>query len=225
MRSNGRQPDRRRCAGWIIAILLAAPASADINLEWRPQQASVTVGDQVGIGLYAVSDNSTNQLFSAVQLIMGWEPDALQLVGTDETGGIGLFSSSFPANDAFGLNEMVPPADGDGLWVGLAFPSPLPATPQGSLLTTMLFEAVAVSPDAAVEMWPSGGQPTGFTKVIGDVPNLDVLGTLSAPATVVIVPEPGGLLPLALVGLLGGRGVRPRIAHRAGRRAEGGVSC
>ena len=199
MNGDGATVSQTWLLGLLVTLLLAAPAHADIDLEWRPLTPTVAVGETAGLGLYAVSDSGENQLFSAVQVIMTWEIDYLRLTGTDETGGVGLFSSGFPLYDAFGLNEASPPADGDALWVGLAAPgSTLPAAPEGSLLTTILFEALAATPGTPVEMQPSGGNPVGYTRVIGEVPGLDVLGTIGDPALVQIVPEPGAASLLLL---------------------------
>jgi len=41
--------------------------SPDVNLEWRPAHQTVGVGDEVQIGLYAVSDNDVNQSTSSME--------------------------------------------------------------------------------------------------------------------------------------------------------------
>ena len=185
----------------LVPLVLGAAARGneiDIDLEWRPLEQTAAVGETVGVGLYAVSAGESPHYFSAAQVIINWDAAYLELLGTDETGGVGLYSSGFPADDAFGLNEASPPADGDGLWVGLAFPDVLPATPDGSLLTTLIFEAVAPTPGTAVAMVPSGGDPLGYTKIIGDEPGLDVLGTIGPPASIQIVPEPATAMAFIL---------------------------
>jgi hypothetical protein len=146
----------------LVASVRALAAPGTISLEWRPTLQTVSVGETVGIGLYAVSDSGEPEQFSAVQAVIAWDNEHLLLMGTDESGAIGLFSSGFPAGDAYNLNETSPPADGDGLWVGLAFPDPLPATPEGSLLTTVLFEALAPTSGAWAEILPNGGNPPAW---------------------------------------------------------------
>jgi hypothetical protein len=193
----------------MMAVALAAATRADINLEWRPAHTVTTVGAEVCLGLYAVSDAPLDQHFSAVQAIIAWDPDHLRLIGTDQTDAITLFSAGFMPDDAFGLNEASPPADGDGLWTGLAFPDVLPATPDGSLLTTMIFEALLPADGTGVAILPSAGDPLGYTKVIGDVPGLDVLGHIGPPVSITIVPEAGGL-GLFMVALLAIQGARWR---------------
>lgn len=105
-----RTPARR----WIVlslAVPLAGavpPAAAVIDLEFRPMQQTALVGETIGLGLYAVSDDDTNQSFSAVQAIFEWQPGFLQLLGLDSAGAVDLLSSGFPINDPFSLNEVVP---------------------------------------------------------------------------------------------------------------------
>jgi hypothetical protein len=196
-------------AGMLAAVLSTPMARANIDLEWRPLDQTVHTGETARIGLYAVSDSPVDQYFSAAQVIIGWDPNCMDLTGLDQAGSVPLYASSFPPDDAFGLNEAVPPADGDGLWVGLAFPGVLPATPAGSLLTSLLFQALGPVAGTNVTILISGGSPTGYTKVIGEIPNLNVLGTIGAPATVTILPEPtAGLLALSVALLWSRRVVR-----------------
>lgn len=169
-----------------------------ISLEWRPTEVETTVGNTFGLGLYAVADAEQPVYFSAIQTIIGWEPHALSLAGIDQSGAIDLYSSGFPQNDAYNLNEASPPADGDGLWVGLAFPQTLPASPDGTLLTTVVFEALEVSTGTSVAILPTGGDPVGQTKVIGEVPNQNILGSIGMPASITVVPEPASALALLL---------------------------
>ena len=172
----------------IGSISLAAPALANIDLELRPLSQTVSIGDTVNVGLYAVSDDDTDQLLQAVQVIISWDPNFLQLLGNDDTGAVPLLSSGFPANDPFNVNEVVPPQDGDGMYVAFApFGNPTAATPQGIRLTTFQFLALADTPQTLVDILASGGNPEGGTIVFdGTVPNLDVTGDISAIALVTI---------------------------------------
>ena len=188
-----------------ISLLLAVPLSAmaDVDLEWRPMTQTIAVGDVAEVGLYAVSDNTEDQAFSSAQVIMNWDPAYLLLTGNSTVGAVPLLGSSFIPNDSFGINESNPPTDGNGMWVGtVQFGQEQYATPAGTLLTTMLFEALAETPSTLVHMLSDltlPPHPTGMTKLL----NLqgDALGTLGDPAEVVIIPEPG-TLGLALLGVL-----------------------
>ena len=161
--------------------LATSPAAANINLEFRPAGQTVSVGDTVSVGLYAVSDDKTDQFMAAAQVILAWDPEFLQLLGNDDTGAVPLLSSSFPANDPFNLNEQVPPQDGDGIYIAFApLGNPVAATPSGTLLTTFLFKAVAETFSTPVDILEFGGNPVGETIVFdATVPNLDVTGSLT----------------------------------------------
>ena len=176
---------------------LVSYAAADIDLEWRPLSQTVDVGDPVDIGLYAVSDSTEPQSFSSTQIILAWDPMYLELTGNDTTGALPLLSSSFMPGDSFGINEAEPPADGDGMWVGLApFGQELAATPEGSLLTTITFTALLETPGTWVTLLDSAQYPplpTGYTRML-NLQGDNVLGSLGTPAQVIIVPEPSTLL-------------------------------
>ena len=51
--------------GGFLAVC-ASPVQANVNLEWRPPFQAAVVGGIVEIGLYAVSDDETDQLISIV---------------------------------------------------------------------------------------------------------------------------------------------------------------
>ncbi len=114
-----------------------------IDLEWRPGTQSVWPGDPVNMGLYAVSVDSRE--VTAVELIFTWDPNVLELTGLDTAGAVPCFSSEFRSpGGRCELNEAIPPADGDGLYSWSAIPGfPVTATPEGVLLTTFQFQAVA----------------------------------------------------------------------------------
>ncbi len=161
--------------------LATSPAAANINLEFRPADQTVSVGDTVSVGLYAVSDDKTDQFMASAQVIVAWEPAFLQLLGNDDTGAVALLASFFPINDPYNLNESVPPQDGDGIYVAFApLGNPVAATPKGTLLTTFQFKAVAETFNTPVDILGFGGSPVGETIVFdATVPNLDVTGTLT----------------------------------------------
>ena len=185
-----------------LGLLIVTPiAPADINLDWRPLQQTVYVGDPIDIGIYAVSDNTESQPFSSAQAILAWDPDYLLLTGSYDD----LWTSGFIAGDSFGLNEASPPADGNGLWLGLVFlGQTIDANPEGTLLTTMTFNTLQETPETLVDILASAQQPSCpvcYSKVISGTQN--IIGTIGGPAGVEIIPEPTslGLLALGLVTL------------------------
>ncbi len=187
-----------------VCIPVTAASADMVNLEWRPLDQTVNLGDAVGVGLYAVGADNMDVEFNSAQVIMTWDPTYLQLTGVDNTGAIELDVSAFTPGDSFGFNEANPPADGDGIWFGLAsLGETVTATPDGTLLTTMMFDALMETECTYVEMLASGqkpDRPVAYTKVIQGTYN--IVGDLSAPACVTIVPEPTSFALLGLAALL-----------------------
>ncbi|MCC7292883.1 MAG: hypothetical protein IT449_12550 [Phycisphaerales bacterium] len=165
--------------GW--TLLLAAAARADINLEWRPVMQTHPVGATLRVGLYAVSDSAEDQYLAAVDVIFAWSPTHVRLLGNDDAGSPGWLYSGFP-DDPYQLNESNPPQDGDGLYNALAnFGEPVAATPEGTLLTTFEFLALADTPATILDILEEAGNPPGETVVYDAfIPNLDVTGTLGS---------------------------------------------
>lgn len=62
---------RKNVRAAACAVLVAIPAWANINLEWRPLSQTVEVGDLIEIEIWAVSDSSADQMFSAAQTKIG----------------------------------------------------------------------------------------------------------------------------------------------------------
>jgi hypothetical protein len=168
----------------LVAILFLAlscsVAFGNINLEWRPTEQTVSVGETVNIGLYAVSDDETDQLFLAIDLGFAWDPLEMQLLGLDDTGALELDCSAFLVHV---LNEETPPQDGDGYyaaWAPLFGPTPA-ATPEGALVTTFQFEALSQTPGTLLEMLEE------YTIVFdGTIPGLDVTGTLGSAVVTIV---------------------------------------
>ncbi|MHC4306128.1 MAG: hypothetical protein ACYSW2_16855 [Planctomycetota bacterium] len=141
---------------WVLA---GAPATANINVELRPTSPIITIGldDTVGIGLYLVSDDDTIQLSGGADIIISWEPEFLHLLGLDETDAVPLFFSDFPTGNPSGLNESNPPQDGDGIYIAWSMlGSPIAVTPEGTLLTTFVFnlDVTGTLTGASVEIEP-----------------------------------------------------------------------
>lgn len=202
---------------YIVGVLGAvavttAIAAADIGLEFRAVSPVYSVGDTVEFGLYAVADSSVGQTLSALEAIFEWDPAFLSLVGLDGAGGASFLLADFMMVGSGGLNEANPPADGDGLFIGLAsLGSPILATPSGTLLTTFQFEALAETPATPLDLLPQAGSPLRSTIVFdGAVPNTDVTGALAGD-TVRIVPAPGLAFGAMLMPLLARR---RRLPHR-----------
>lgn len=178
----------------VAAIILPAlstvtPAAGNINLELRPAAQTVPPGSTISVGLYAVSDSSQPQTLSAAQVIITWDVNFVQLQGLTTAGAATLLVSSFGA-EPYGLNASL--LDGDAMWLGLAplgSGNAVPATPQGTLLTTFLFTALNPTSQTQVNIAASAGNPPGQTIVYsGETPNTIVTGTLAGATLVIQTP-------------------------------------
>ena len=200
-----RLPGLLSAATLVVVVGLAAPAAmadeALINLEWRPDSPMVNVGDPVALGLWAYTDPEELQLFRALDMVFTWDPAYLQLDDLDDTGAVELLSSGFPSDDLYGLNEFVPPQDGDGYYLAWApLGEPIEVSPDGILLTTFEFTALSPTGGTLVDIAVSGGSPSLETTVWGGPnANTNVTGTLGE-TWVEIIPEPATLTLLALAG-------------------------
>lgn len=198
-----------------ISLVVTEVASGNINLELRPASSSVFVGNTVSLGLYAVSDSMANQALAGVDVILNWNPAFLSLGLADLTGSSmsGPGFSNLPP-DLGGFNSSL--SDGDAIWVGYApLMAPVTATPSGTLLVTFNFLALApTAPNTPVTIPASdlpntGGGPGGSTRVFdSEIPNFNVVGSLSGALVTVNVPGPGTWVALAGTGLIGRRGRR-----------------
>ena len=172
-------------------------ASAAIMLELRPANQVVNVGDPADLGLYAVSDSSSNQLLSAADVIFSWDPAYLGLLGVDNTGAATGLISGFPVIDPWGnINDANPPTTGTGYYSFYAMlGSPVAATPSGTLLTTFVIDALA--PTALTQFSILASGPGGSASAVydGTNPNTPVTGSLGI-ANITILPEPASALLL-----------------------------
>jgi len=178
------------------AVLIGAVASANINLEYRPVDDIIEVGETARIGLYAVWDGEEHDSFSVMEVIFAWDPQYLQFLGIDDTGGPGLLVSEVPYSHPSGLNESDPPQDGDGLyWAWAQLGIPVQTTPEGVLITTFLFEALELTSSTAVDILEEWGtDPVYHTRVIdGVIPGLDITGLLIGASIEIVLPCPGDI--------------------------------
>lgn len=181
---------------WLTAFAMTATVLGNVDLEWRPAEQTALVGEVVNVGLYAVSDDpNAAQSMAAMDIIFTWDPNKLEFLGVDDTGGPGWMSSGFPI-DSHGLNEANPPLDGDGMYTAFApFGAPIDATPAGALVTTFQFAALGTTSATVVNIPASAGSPPGDTAVFsGDIPNLNIVGELgAAEVTIFCMACPGDL--------------------------------
>jgi len=172
--------------GFAFAFLPGV-AHADVNLEWRPAYQEVTVGSNVSIGLYAVSDNVQNQPIAALDALLSWDPSLVILTGRVNNGPYRWFASWFPAdNQLDALNSSW--LDGNAFYQAFGPLAPAPpaeASPEGLLITTVTFEADAPG-EAVLSFLPDFGKYSHTRVLHGTKTGMDVTGQLGS-ATVVVL--------------------------------------
>ena len=132
----------------------AADAAANIDLQWRTSMPYVFAGQTFEVGLYVVSDDDTDQTVAGLDAILSWDPDALLLEGKIDNGPYIWYGSMFaPDQGLDGLNAdcgpdvfcvpytWLPYNDGEAFYTAFAIWPPAIATPEGLLVTTIIFTA------------------------------------------------------------------------------------
>jgi hypothetical protein len=191
----------------VCAMFLVLPtAYADVNLEWRPETQTVVVGNTVNIGLYAVSDDLSDQSVGAMDVILSWDSTYLALLGNVNNGPYAWLVSDF-LEDLGGINDDW--ADGDALYTAWTqvVGDPAYATPAGLLVTTLQFATTAETPGTWLTVPETMGSFAETVVYDGEEANTRVTGTLGS-AMVTIIPEPTSVL--LLLGGMAGIGRRRR---------------
>jgi hypothetical protein len=177
-------------AGFVGTLLcgsLLPITNGDVNLEWRPAVQTVGAGQAVELGLYAVSDDETDQSIAAIDAILQWDAPQLALTGNYDNGPYDwLGTTGFPDDSAFdGLNDTW--LDGDAYYQAHAqLGDPALATPDGLLVTTFQFDALDEGV-ASITIPPEAGQYTSTAVWDGQSPGTQVTGSLGS-ATVIVLP-------------------------------------
>ncbi len=163
-----------------------------VNLEWRPDLQTALVGDTVDFGIYAVSANqSTSESMAALQIILQWDPEVLQLLGNINNGPYEWLDTIYP-NDVNldGLNAPflgVPGNDGDAFLMLFSQLAPPPfgpgsarATPEGLLVTTFRFRVLAPAVMTEITIPAALGEHSSTIVASGIVAGCDIKGTLDS---------------------------------------------
>jgi len=197
-----------------ICVCAISPGTlAEVNLEWRCTATDIHVGDTVDVGLYAVSDTSGNQLMAGMDVIFVWDPAYLQFVGVVNNGPYSWMFSGLAADDPFGLNESIPPQDGDGLYLAQGRWGNLPAaTPAGLLATTFRFTALERTCGTELRIPATGGEPETETVVwSGSLPGTPITGTLGVIALAIDSPPCDAFGDMNCDGLRNGLDIAPFV--------------
>lgn len=178
-------------AAALCTLVSAAAAPGEVDLSWAPQPRTIAAGVTFEINLIATADmpGGQDQAVSAMDVIVSWNPAALELIGiVDVDPPIWWVSGFLPDPELDGLNNTF--ADGNALYTALANPGPANAphaTPDGLTVVTFRFVSLAETDPTQIVIEPSLGD-FSVTRVFGtDFPNQNVTGDLSN-ALVTIVP-------------------------------------
>jgi len=163
----------------MFPAVLPLRASANVDLELRTRLPFVRVGDTVEVGLYAVSDDGTDQPLAGVDAILSWDPDVLQLIGRIDNGPYDWLVSMFPNDSGIdGLNADcspevfctsytgIPYNDGDALYQAVGQPGldpPPLATPEGLLVATIVFWVTEEVPTTTLGFLEEAGAASATT--------------------------------------------------------------
>ncbi len=181
-------------AAGVLPVAITLPAKADVDIHFVPTHNSVLVGEEVGIQVILMASGAELEIVSAAQVIFQWDPQKLHLVALSNAGAVDLLFSNF-GNDPYGINESIPPQDGTGLyqaWANLG--GNLAVTGEGTLLTTLIFEALEPAAPTPIDILLSAGSPIGFTRVFdGVIPNHDITGSLFGAEVVIELECPADL--------------------------------
>lgn len=187
----------------LLVAALAASARADVAISLHPEAPVVGVGQTVGVGVQLSAP--TPALVAAAQVIFGWDPAELRLLGISNDGAANLLTSALLRPDPYGINEAALPADGDAIYIAFArLGAPLTVSEEGEsvLLTTLLFEALTPTLDADITVLTSAGTPPGHTSVFdGRTANTNITGSLLG-TSLAVVPAPAACLTLLGAGAI-----------------------
>lgn len=170
-------------------------ASAEVNLELRVDtSAKWFVGDTIEVGLYAISSSEAEQTVAGIDVILSWEPAVLELTGLINNGPHAWLASWFPDDSKLGgLNapfDQIPGNDGDAFYqAGMVSASPATVSPDGLLVTTIVFTAIGASESSSLIILPQlvTKNWTTTSRVISDnPPGTIITGTLGSVVLTVL---------------------------------------
>lgn len=161
-------------------------ASAAVDLVLLPDPATVAVGETVDVGLYAVSDDGSDQEISGLSVVMTWNANDLELEGDLHNGPYAWsFSGFLPDPQADGLNDSF--LDGNAFYQAVVnFTVPAVATAEGLLVTTFRFKARAKTAAATIVIEPELGIYSKTQVLQFDVINRDIKGALGTADITII---------------------------------------
>lgn len=179
-----------RCSVTATSVLLAIPAAAQDPVDlFFEAGGCLQVGTTFRIDLFAASSGSSTSAVAAIDVILHWNDNQLELIDSDNTfaGHPWLITGFLPDPD--GINTST--VDGDALFTALTSPS-LPATiPPGAglLVTSFLFRPLVPIPNGSVVSMTAQLGAFGETAVYSyRTPGLSITGDISGTAVAFTCP-------------------------------------
>ena len=140
---------------------------------------------------------TTNQRYLVADIVFGWNPKHLELVGVNHEGSHPMIwdaVSGLPTGqggDYVGVNEVMPPADGNGLYYGYGeLGQHLIVTTQPVKIVNFIFKVVAPFISTEITLIPEFTiEYTANTVVYGSyIGGMKVTGTLSNATVFAFIP-------------------------------------
>ncbi|RIK68137.1 MAG: hypothetical protein DCC65_04770 [Planctomycetota bacterium] len=184
--------------GLISTLGFSERAAANIDLVLSPPQTIVAWdgGNStiVEISLFAQTDQSSDECFSSIELILDYDPAFVELVGFDSSGNNYGFVLEGFLPDPDGINSSI--GDGDALYTAGGFGAAYTAPPApGALVTKFQFRIIAATSGTVIDYLPSSGF-FGLTQVLecpmGGGAAENILGTVSTALIRTIDCSAGG---------------------------------
>ncbi len=171
-----------------IAVFASVPIDSAVtlgavDLELRADTPIAPLGGIVAVGLFAVSDDGSNQNFSGLDVVLTWDETDIELIDAVDDGPHSWsFIFGFRSDTALdGLNDSF--QDGDALFQAASFGAAA-ATPEGLRVATFRFTALAYTRSAHVVIEPSLGDYSR-TQVL-EPGGVDVTGSLGWASVTVV---------------------------------------
>ena len=80
-----------------------------INHVLRPFMSNVAVGDEIDIGVFAVSDDGVDRNINDLEFVLNWDPALMRLLAQTPPAPNFWNAHGFLQGDEFGLNESIKP--------------------------------------------------------------------------------------------------------------------
>jgi PEP-CTERM motif len=172
-----------------------------INLEFRPSVQNILVGQTATVELWATASGSTNVDLASMDVNVTWNNAIVNPISSNTlSGAVNDWTlEGFLGGPA--VNSSL--SDGNARWTAISnFMTILSVPPSGIKLVNFTFTGTAIG--STLVSMPSNQAGSTATDIFAPTTGNSVIGTLSSPVVINVVPEPGtlGVLGLGLAVIL-----------------------